>query len=411
MKLTRSPLAPESFPELPHVKGMQVATHSLGMYKTSRDDLMVVRFPHGASCGGAFTRSLTRSCDIDWCREALEASEGKAQALIVNAGNSNAFTFEKGIAKNNATLDAYEQLSGAPRHECYLGATGVVGVPVTPGLISDVLSDVWERLSSDFNWLTLASSFMTTDTFPKGAGRIVKVGGKTISVAGIAKGSGMIAPNMATMLAYIFTDAPLTPQNCQWLTNQHTNASFNNITVDGDTSTSDTVQLFATGGVELTEDELDAGFDDISAAIGEVFMDLAHQIVRDGEGASKFIEIEVKGALNDGSAKTIACSIANSPLVKTALAASDANWGRIVMAVGKSLEPVNRDHMTIHIGDVLVAESGQRAASYDEAEATRAVSGQEIRIVVDVAVGGSSATVWTCDLTHGYVEINGAYRT
>ncbi|MAP94166.1 MAG: bifunctional ornithine acetyltransferase/N-acetylglutamate synthase [Ponticaulis sp.] len=411
MKLTRSPLAPDHFPDLPAVKGMRSATHSLGMYNTDRDDLLVVDFPNGAMSGGVFTRSLTRSCDIDWCRKALEDGKGHASGLIVNAGNSNAFTFQHGIAKNDATLSAFEAVSGKPKTECFIGATGVVGVPVKPGLVGDVLPEVWPELSEDVDWLKVASAIMTTDTFPKGSGRQVSVGGKTVSIAGVAKGSGMIAPNMATMLAYVFTDAPLTQSQCQWLTSQHTNASFNSITVDGDTSTSDTAMLFATGGADLTEDELEACYEDISAAIGEVFLDLAHQIVRDGEGASKFVEIEVTGALNDNSAKVIACSIANSPLVKTALAASDANWGRIVMAVGKSLEPVNRDHMTITIGDVLVAEAGQRAASYDEAEATRAVSEPEIRISVDVAVGGGQSRVWTCDLTHGYVEINGAYRT
>ena len=411
MKLARSPLAPASFPELPKVGGMSSAVHSLGMYKYERNDLMLVSFPQGASVGGVFTRSLTRSCDVDWCREALDKSGGKASALVVNAGNSNAFTFQHGIAKNNATLDAYEAASGKPRAECYIGATGVVGVPVKPGLIGDVLPGVWEKLTPDTPWLTLAQAFMTTDTFPKGSGRQVTIGGKTISIAGIAKGSGMIAPNMATMLAYVFTDAPLTPQQCQWLTSQHANASFNCITVDGDTSTSDTCMLFATGAVELAEEVVSEEFQTLSAAIGEVFMDLAHQIVRDGEGATKFVEIEVTGAMNDQSAKVIACSIANSPLIKTALAANDANWGRIVMGAGKALEPLNRDGMSVWIGDVLVAEGGQRSASYDEAKATAAVSGPEISIKVDVAVGSGQARVWTCDLTHGYVEINGAYRT
>ena len=221
----------------------------------------------------------------------------------------------------------------------------------------------------------------------------------------------MIAPNMATMLAYIFTDAPLTPEQCQQITSRHTNASFNCITVDGDTSTSDTVMLFATGAAPISQAASDEAIEQISNAIGEVFMDLAHQIVRDGEGASKFIGIEVTGAVNDNSAKTIACAVANSPLVKTALAASDANWGRIVMAVGKSLEPVNRDKLVIEIGGVRVAEGGGRAASYDEARATAAVSGENIEITVDVAMGDGRAKVWTCDLTHGYVEINGAYRT
>ena len=412
MKLTRSPLAPERFPDLPPVKGMVSATHSLGMYKTSRDDLMIVHFPEGANCGGVFTRSLTRSCDVDWCRTALEVSGGRASALVVNAGNSNAFTFQQGIDKNEATLDAYEAVSKLPRHECYIAATGVVGVPVRPGLIADVLPDVWSRLNDQTSWLTLTSAFMTTDTFPKAAGKTIEIDGQTISFAGITKGSGMIAPNMATMLAYVFTDAPLTAEQCQWLTSRHANTSFNAITVDGDTSTSDTLMLFATGGVKLSNEAVQANFDLISAALEEVFLDLAHQIVRDGEGASKFIEIEVSGAINDESAKVIACSIANSPLVKTALAASDANWGRIVMAVGKAFEPINRDAMTINIGEVRVAEGGARAVTYKEEDAMAAVAGQNIRILVDVGMGAEGrAKVWTCDLTHGYVEINGAYRT
>lgn len=383
----------------------------MGMYKTTRDDLMLVVFPDGASCGGAFTRSLTRSCDIDWCREALEASGGRASALVVNAGNSNAFTFNNGIDKNNATLDAIHLASGRPRTECYLAATGVIGVPVEADLIARHIPDLWTELSADTPWLTLAQAFMTTDTFPKGAGRQIEIDGKTVSVAGIAKGSGMIAPNMATMLAYVFIDAPLTPEQCQWLTSTHVNSTFNCITVDGDTSTSDTMMLFATGAVDLTAQQVSDHFKTISDAVHAVFLDLAHQIVRDGEGASKFIEVAVEGAVTDASAKVIACSIANSPLVKTALAANDANWGRIVMAVGKAFEPVNRDQLSVHIGDVCVAAGGGRSADYDEARATAAVSGQEIVIRVNLGIGSGRASVWTCDLTHGYVEINGAYRS
>ncbi len=411
MKLKLSPLAPKSFPELPKVKGMVSATRSMGMYKTDRDDLFLVAFPDGASCGGAFTRSLTRSCDVDWCREALETSGGRATALVVNAGNSNAFTFQKGIDKNNATLDAFAKVSGKPKEECYIAATGVIGVPVEADLVARNIPDMWASLSDETDWLTLTRAFMTTDTFPKGAGKQIEIAGQTVSIAGIAKGSGMIAPNMATMLAYIFVDAPLTPEQCQWLTSSHVNTSFNSITVDGDTSTSDTVMMFATGAVDLTAEQVSENFDLISSAVGEVFLDLAHQIVRDGEGATKFIEIAVEGAVSDASAKFVGCSIANSPLVKTALAANDANWGRIVMAVGKALEPVNRDQMSIHIGDVCVAEGGGRSADYDEARATAAVSGDEILIRVDLAIGSGKARVWTCDLTHGYVEINGAYRT
>ena len=411
MKLKRSPLAPAAFPELPLIEGMVSTTHSLGMYKYERDDLMVVAFPDGANCGGVFTRSLTRSCDVDWCRQALEETGGKASSLVVNAGNSNAFTFQNGIDKNNATLDAVAKAAGKPRTECYLAATGVIGVPVAPDLIAQHIPAIWPNLTPETPWLTLASAFMTTDTFPKGAGKTIEIDGKSVSFAGIAKGSGMIAPNMATMLAYVFTDAPLTTQQCQYLTSRHADATFNCVTVDGDTSTSDTLMMFATGKAELTEEQVDANFDKISDAMHEVFLDLAQQLVRDGEGATKFIEITVEGAISDKSAKTVACSIANSPLVKTALAANDANWGRIVMAIGKALEPMNRDGLTVNIGDVRVAEGGARAASYDEEKATAAVSKPEISISADLGVGSGRATVWTCDLTHGYVEINGAYRT
>ncbi len=411
MELKKSPLAPERFPEMPLIEGMVSTTHSMGMYKTSRDDLMVVAFPDGASCGGAFTRSLTRSCDIDWCRKALDSSGGRASGLVVNAGNSNAFTFQKGIDKNEATLDAFQSVSGLSRDECYIGATGVIGEPVAPDLIARHLPELWPRLSAETPFLTLAKAFMTTDTFPKGASRQVEIDGQTISVCGIAKGSGMIAPNMATMLAYVFTDAPLTPEQCQWLTSSHVNSTFNCITVDSDTSTSDTIMLFATGKAKVSADAVNAEFDAVSGAIRDVFQDLAHQIVRDGEGASKFIEITVEGAVSDDSAKIIASSIANSPLVKTALAANDANWGRIVMAIGKSLEPIDRDKLMIDIGDVRVAEGGGRAESYSEAAATKAVSGDDVVIKADLGIGNGRATVWTCDLTHGYVEINGAYRT
>lgn len=411
MKLKTSPLAPATFPDMPLIRGMVSTTFSLGMYKTPRDDLMIIAFPEGASCGGVFTRSLTRSCDVDWCREALKTSGGRATALVVNAGNSNAFTFQMGIDKNNATLDAVHSVSGAPRNTCYIAATGVIGVPVEADLIARHVPALWPSLKPDTPWLTLTQAFMTTDTFPKGASRTINVAGKAICVAGIAKGSGMIAPNMATMLSYIVTDAPLTPEQCQSLTARHADASFNSITVDGDTSTSDTVMLFATGKSGHSKQETDAHFEAISDAIGEVFLDLAKQIVRDGEGATKFIEVQVDGAASDISAKTVACSIANSPLVKTALAANDANWGRIVMAAGKALEPLNRDEMSVDIGGLRVAEGGGRAADYDEAAATQAVSQQDVVIRVSLGVGNGAARVWTCDLTHGYVEINGAYRT
>lgn len=410
MELKRSPLAPASFPKMPQIEGMRSATHRLGMYKGTRDDLLVVHFPEPVSCGGVFTRSTTRSADVDWCREALSASGGKASGLVVNAGNSNAFTFEAGVAKNEATLKSFAELTKTPRNTVYLAATGVIGEPVEAQLIAKPLPEVWEKCTEETNWLALASAFMTTDTFPKGAARSIKVGEKTINVCGIAKGSGMIAPNMATMLAYVFTDADLSPKDTQAILSRSVDNTFNCITVDGDTSTSDTVMLFATGKSHVAPtSEHDLAL--IEEAIEGVCRDLAHQIVRDGEGATKFVEIIVKGAESDTSAKIIASAIANSPLVKTALAASDANWGRVVMAVGKSAEPIDRDKLSIWFGNHLVAVSGGRAPDYSEYEATKTVSGDNIKITVDAAVGEGSATVWTCDLTHGYVEINGAYRT
>ncbi len=408
-----SPLAPERFPQLPKVGGMRMATHSLGLYKgRARDDLLLAHFPAGAAAGGVFTTSTTRSADVDWCREALKAGGGKAQVLAVNAGNSNAFTGAAGIAKNRATVAAASALAECPAHEVFLAATGVIGEPLPAHVVADGVKAAWSKLAAP-DWEKAANAIRTTDTFAKAAGEIADLNRRNVSIAGFAKGSGMIQPNMATTLNYVFTDAALTPRVAQALIAKYCEVTYNCITVDSDTSTSDTLMLFATGaaGGEPIDNPDDPRLKDFGEALHRVLKDLALQIVRDGEGASKIIEIEVTGAASDKSAKTIAASIANSPLVKTALAAGDANWGRVVMAVGKSGEPVERDRLGIWFGNHLVARDGARSADYSEEAATKAVKGPEIFIRADVGVGRGKARVWTCDLTDGYVKINGAYRS
>lgn len=410
LTLEKSPLAPEKTAQLPEIPGVKFAVGSNGFYGT-RNDVFVAFFDEPASAAGVFTRSSTRSADVDWCREALVAGKGEARALVVNAGNSNAFTGAAGIAKNEATIQAVMDVCGVDKENVFLAATGVIGEPLEPNFIADKVRDIWPKLG-EANINDAGEAFMTTDTFPKASAASAQIGNDTVKIGGIAKGSGMIMPNMATMLGYVFTDANLSPEVCQALVSKFTETTFNCITVDGDTSTSDTVMLFATGKNGPFIDDLDdprlVGF---STALQSVMHDLAVQIVRDGEGATKLIDITVSGAQSDNSAKIIATSIANSPLVKTALAASDANWGRIVMAVGKTDEPIDRDALSISFGDVQVAKHGMRAPSYSEEAASKICQSQEISISVDVGVGKGKAQVWTCDLTHGYVDINGAYRT
>ena len=408
MDLPVSPLAPERFPVLPKVGGIELTTHSLGLYKGKvRDDLLVVHFPQGASVGGIFTNSSTRSDDVDWCRAALKAGGGRARVLVVNTGNSNAFTGAAGIAKNRATIASAVKKSGCTDHEVFVSATGVIGEPLPAHIVSGGVETVWEKLGAP-DWEKVANCIRTTDTFAKASGEIVD-----LAIVGVAKGSGMIQPNMATTLNYMFTDANLGPKVCQALISKLGDLTYNCITVDSDTSTSDTLLFFATGaaGGEPIDNPDDPRLEGFIEAMHRVLLDLATQIVRDGEGATKIIEITVEGAASDASAKTIACSIANSPLVKTAIAAGDANWGRVVMAVGKTAEPVERDRISLWFGDHLVAKDGARAADYSEEKATRTVSGQEVFIRVDVGVGRGTARVWTCDLTDGYVKINGAYRS
>ncbi len=416
MTPSRSPLAPDQFPDLPAVKGVRCATASRGFYEgrgPKRDDVFLFTFDEGTVCAGVFTRSSTRSVDVDWCREALAKGGGKARALVANAGNSNAFTGLEGREKNAATLAALVETFGVEAETCFLAATGVIGQPLAdPNFVGSMVPELYGKLDAP-DWEAAARAFMTTDTFAKGAGTAVDFGDGKVAFAGIAKGSGMIAPNMATMLAYVFTDAAIAPDLLDTLVREHVETTFNAITVDSDTSTSDTLMVFATGasGQRPIINKDDPRFSAFSAALHGVLEDLAHQIVRDGEGASKFIEITVEGAESAQSAKVIAASIANSPLVKTALAAGDANWGRVVMAIGKTDEPLERDRLNIWFGTHQVAKNGGLAPEYDEAIASMICAADKVTIRADIGVGKASATVWTCDLTHGYVEINGAYRT
>ena len=416
MNLKPSPFAPDSFPNLPAVAGVRAATGSRGFYASrglERDDVFLFALDPGSTCAGVFTRSSTASADVQWCREALQSGNGRASALVVNSGNSNAFTGPKGVLKNEATLAAIVGALGVKKDACFLGATGVIGEPLSdPNFVGSIVPDLAGQLQTP-DWLACAQAFMTTDTYPKGGGFVRKIGDQEIAFAGIAKGSGMIAPNMATMLAYVFTDIGVAPDLLDAALRTACAESFNSISVDSDTSTSDSLMVFATGANSappITQQN-DPRYPEFVNALSELCLDLALQVVKDGEGASKFVTITVDGAATEASARTIATDIANSPLVKTALAANDANWGRVVMAVGKSGEPIDQSELSIWFDGVKVAQAGARAEDYDEDAATAAVSKPEILIRVTVGQGPGRAKLYTCDLTHAYVDINGAYRT
>jgi glutamate N-acetyltransferase / amino-acid N-acetyltransferase len=404
-----SPLAPTSFPDLPNIGGMVASATRLGLYAGDRNDLLAVHFPKGATVAGAFTSSATRSADVNWCAQKVRG--GRARALIVNAGNSNAFTGPAGIAKNDATVAATIDLISCAPDDIFLAATGVIGVPLPISRVADGLPTAFGAMAAP-QWETLARAFSTTDTFPKGSGQTLDLDGHAVSIAGIAKGSGMVAPNMATMLVFIFTDVAIDSGVLQGIVSAHVQTTFNSITVDSDTSTSDTLLVFATGtssAAPLTtaDDPRCAIF---SQALHAVFHDLALQVVRDGEGAQKLIQIEVTGATTDASARTIAMSVANSPLVKTAIAGEDANWGRVVMAVGKAGEPIDIEALSVRFGGVWTAKSGG-AIEYDAGPVDVHMKGTHIDILIEVGAGTGTAIVWTCDLTHGYISINGDYRS
>ncbi|MGZ0230367.1 MAG: bifunctional glutamate N-acetyltransferase/amino-acid acetyltransferase ArgJ [Acidimicrobiales bacterium] len=408
--MTLSPLAPASFPALPSVAGVDLATLAAGLRYKNRADLMLAHVAPGSTVAGVFTQSLCPSAPVDWCRKILP--QGTGSAIVCNSGNANAFTGVAGETAAELTATTLANHLQVPAEQVFLASTGVIGEALVMEPIMAALGDLVAGLSpSDAGgWEAAANAIGTTDTFAKGAAASVTGGGV---IVGIAKGSGMIAPDMATMLGFVFTDMAVSAPVLQRALATATEFSFNRITVDSDTSTSDTVLLFATGqaeGAVLDSTEGDA-YDTFVKSLTVVLTDLSHQIVRDGEGATKFVTVQVTGAETDNAAKVIALSIANSPLVKTALAAEDANWGRIVMAVGKAGERADRDNLTIHIGDELVAEHGVQAPTYSEDRATEHLRGDEVLLHTDVGIGTGEAKVFTCDLTHGYIDINAGYRS
>lgn len=409
--LKTSPLAPEGFPELPGIAGLRLAGQATGLKKRQDvRDLFLAELAPGSVIAGILTTSRCGSAPVDWCRKNLPA--GKVRGIVCNSGNANAFTGHAGDQTVTFTAKAAAELLGCDESEIFQASTGVIGQPVPQDGIATRLPGMVEKLDGAA-WKDAAEAIMTTDTFPKASCVEISLDGVPVKIAGIAKGSGMIAPDMATMLAFIFTDAAIDAAVLQKFTSIAGDRSFNSITVDGDTSTSDTVLVAATcqAGNTRLSDAKDRNARKFARALEKVMRDLAQQIVRDGEGAQKFVEIQVTGAASARAARRIGLSIANSPLVKTAIAGEDANWGRIVMAVGKAGEKADRDKLSISMGGVQITRCGQPVEGYDEAPVAEHLKGKEIVIAVDVGIGRGKATVWTCDLTHGYIEINADYRS
>ena len=412
-----SPLAPVSFPELPVIDGVRFATAEAGVKYENRTDVMLAELCEGTQIAGVFTRSTTRSAPVLRCEEALAAhteapdKAGKF-AILVNSGNANAFTGERGFESVDALREAVADTLGCPAEKVFTSSTGVIGEPLNHGRIANAMDGLKGGLDPARSAVA-AKAIMTTDTFPKGACAEVLLEGVPVKISGFAKGSGMIAPDMATMLVYIFTDAKISQavlQQMLWLENAST---FNCITVDGDTSTSDTLLLAATGQADMLiiDDFADPRAREFRGALRGVMRDLAQQVARDGEGATKLIEVRITGANSSGAAYRIAMSIANSPLVKTAVAGEDPNWGRVVMAVGKAGERADRDRLTIRFGDILVAENGWVSPGYTEEAGATYMKQSEIVIAVDIGLDSGKATVWTCDFTHQYITINADYRS
>ena len=402
-----SPLAPEKFPDLPVIDGVRFATAQAGVKYKGRTDVMLVVADAGSTIAGVFTRSATRSAPVLDCQEKIGLDGMGPLAIVVNSGNSNAFTGKHGRASVAAITAAAAAATGVSVDRVFTSSTGVIGEP----LPHDKIVAVLDQLNTDLDAGGIAAAaraIMTTDTYPKGATVTVDTEHGPIKIAGMAKGSGMIAPDMATMLVYIFTDAKIAQADLQAVVSATNDTSFNCITVDSDTSTSDTLLMVATGASGVTVDRNHAGFRD---AVNALFLDLAHQVVRDGEGASKFVEVQVTGAQSDKDAKIHAMAIANSPLIKTAIAGQDPNWGRVVMAIGKSGAAADRDLLSIWFGDILVAEKGWRAEGYAEDVGAAYMKNDSLIIRADIGLGTGTATVWTCDLTHGYIEINADYRS
>lgn len=401
-----SPLAPDRFPDLPVIEGVRFATVQAGIRYPGRTDVMLAELAPGTSVAGVYTTSATRSAAVLDCQAKTGRQSDEPAAILVNSGNANAFTGRNGQASVEAICSAVADRLRLDISRVFTASTGVIGEPLAHDRILVRIDALAEGLS-ETGARDAARAIMTTDTFPKGAAAEIEVAGRTVRIAGFAKGSGMIAPDMATMLVYIFTDARFEQEALQRLVSDLTDRTFNCITVDSDTSTSDTLICAATGasGADATDDP------NFAKALEQVMLDLAHQVVRDGEGATKFVEVQVTGARTDADARKAAMAIANSPLVKTAIAGEDPNWGRIVMAVGKSGAEADRDRLSIHFGDILVAQEGWVAPSYREEAGANYMKRQDILIRVDLGLAAGSATVWTCDLTHGYIEINADYRS
>jgi glutamate N-acetyltransferase/amino-acid N-acetyltransferase len=406
-----SPLAPARVPELPPVGGVRLATLAAGLRYKGRDDMTLAALDPGTTVAGVFTRNRMPGAPVDWCRRHID--RGRARALLVNAGNANVFTGRDGAETVRASAQALAKQLGCPAGQVFLASTGVIGVKLDAGAVVKALPRLEAGLKAD-NFVKAADAIRTTDTFAKLAGRRARIGAAEVGIAGICKGSGMIAPDMATMLCFVFTDARLPAPVLDAALRRGVGKSFNCITADSDTSTSDTVLLFATGaakGQPRIEAAGDPRLRDFKAKLDEVLHELALLVVRDGEGAQKLIEVRVRGAASARAAHRIGMSLANSPLLKTAIAGQDANWGRIVMAVGKAGEKAERDKLSIWIGGIQVAENGFAHPKYNEPDVMPHMRGREILIEVDVGVGRGQATVWTCDLTHGYIDINADYRS
>ena len=413
MSTAVSPLAPKSYPDMPAIDGVRMATAEAGIKYKNRTDVLAMLFDEGTEVAGVFTRSKCPSAPIDYCRQSLAG--GTARVLIVNSGNANAFTGRRGRETTKLTGEAAAKAAGCRADEVFLASTGVIGEPLDAGRYTHLIDGLVQAAQPDF-WLEAAKAIMTTDTYPKVATATVDLGGTDVTINGISKGAGMIAPDMATMLSFVATDAPIAAPALQAMLAKETETTFNAVTVDSDTSTSDTLLFFATGAAakrgapRITELD-DARLADFRQALAGVLKSLALQVVRDGEGARKQVEVTVTGAESDRSARRIALSIANSPLVKTAVAGEDANWGRVVMAVGKAGEPADRDRLSIWFGDNRLAFEGERDAAYSEAATSAYMNQDEIAIRADIGLGSGTATVWTCDLTKEYVAINGDYRS
>ncbi|GMO37953.1 bifunctional glutamate N-acetyltransferase/amino-acid acetyltransferase ArgJ [Bradyrhizobium sp. TM233] len=413
MSSSVSPLAPKTVPDMPVIAGIRLATAEAGIRYKNRTDVLLAVMDKGTAVAGVFTKSKCPSAPVEWCRAKLKG--GKARALVVNSGNANAFTGKTGRASTALTAKIAAKAVGCSEGEIFLASTGVIGEPLDATKFDGVLGRLAEAAEPG-DYLTAAKAIMTTDTFPKVATATVKLGKAKVTINGMAKGAGMIAPDMATMLSFIFTDAPIAPAALQALLKSGVEDTFNAVTIDGDTSTSDTLLAFATGaaaahGAPKISRASDPRLKAFARAFNQVLANLAEQVARDGEGARKLVEITVEGAKTKASARRIAMSIANSPLVKTAIAGEDANWGRVVMAVGKAGEPADRDKLSISFNGIRVAKSGARDPDYDEAQVSEAMKAPEIAIKVSLGLGKGRDRVMTCDLTKEYVAINGDYRS